>query len=519
MAIKKQPTATREYVRPQDFYKKYTRQNIFLVALSQVTAAAMFAVVLHISGVLTVQDPLLWILTGTVLTINLGINYIALTVFTEPVRGIVTALAYTAGEDLGVKPPNPNDHPYAKNGTKPLLEFIYSLDTKTDTKATHSRLMRAARIEESISRSRVGVVLLNKKGEVVYANARAPIKTGHRGKRTIAVNFNNGDDVQLFDWIRKNQKNAVHAEKIWSRLHTTLPTGEARRIFDVAASYSKGGPVETTLFFIDRTEDYDSDERDLDFIAFAAHELRGPITVIRGYIEVLGEELDKELTSDQKVLFDRLTVSANRLTTYVNNVLNVSRYDRNLFAMHLSKQSVFDMYDVISDDMSARAATQNRILQVSIDPDLPLVAADPSSISEVFSNLIDNAIKYSNEGGIIEVYAKTAGDFVEITIKDHGIGMPDNVVRNLFHKFYRSHRSRESVGGSGIGLYISKGIIDSHGGSISVSSNEDSGSAFTFSLPIYATVEEKLKASDNGNNELLASRKKPWISNHNMYRG
>ncbi|NLA42615.1 HAMP domain-containing histidine kinase [Candidatus Saccharibacteria bacterium] len=519
MAIKESLKTVNKSDSIQKFYKKNKRHSTIIVVAFQIVAAATFATALHVSGILTFDDPVLWILAGTSLVIGVGVNILVLSIIIEPLRAISIALAHTAGENLDVKPPSPNDRPYIENGTKPLLELIYNLGVTTESKVSHTRLMEAARIEEGIARSQVGVALLNSKGKIIYANARAPIKTSQRGKQKIAVDFNNGDKVQLFEWIRNCQKNTVHADKIWTRLHTTLPAAETRRIFDVVASYSRGGVAETTLFFIDRTEDYANDERDLDFIAFAAHELRGPITIIRGYIDVLSEELDKKLTDDQRILFDRITLSSNRLTTYINNVLNVSRYDRNHYAVHLSEQSVYEIYDSIAEDMYNRAKAQNRDIQVKIDPDLPMVAADPSSITEVFSNLIDNAIKYSNEGGTIEVYAKVAGDFVEVTVKDHGIGMPDNVVRNLFHKFYRSHRSRESVGGSGIGLYLSKGIIDSHGGSISVISSEDSGSTFTFSLPVYATVEEKLKSGNNRSSQPLLKKKKIWISNHNMYRG
>jgi len=94
--------------------------------------------------------------------------------------------------------------------------------------------------------------------------------------------------------------------------------------------------------------------------------------------------------------------------------------------------------------------------------------------------------------------------------------MPGNVVNNLFQKFYRSHRSRETVAGSGIGLYISKAIVESHGGTISVRSTEGEGSTFIVSIPTYASVAEKL-ANANNNNQDLISQGKGWIKNHSMY--
>ena len=169
--------------------------------------------------------------------------------------------------------------------------------------------------------------------------------------------------------------------------------------------------------------------------------------------------------------------------------------------------------------MQLRAASQNRILTVEIPGDLPSVAADRASASEVLSNLIDNAIKYSNEGGVVSVSAKQDGDFVRVAVQDRGIGMPGSVVSNLFHKFYRSHRSRETVAGTGIGLYISKAIVESHGGKIEVRSAVGEGSTFEFTLPVYSTVAEKISANNNSNEGLIEHDEGGWIKNHAMYRG
>jgi len=310
----------------------------------------------------------------------------------------------------------------------------------------------------------------------------------------------------------------VHAEKTWPRIPNKLPNEEDRRFFDVIASYNKGAESEMVLTLIDRTHLYEIGEEELDFIAFAAHELRGPITVIRGYIDVLGDELSEKLENDQKELFRRLAVSANRLSGYINNILNTSRYDRRHLRMHLAETTMAAVYDTIRDDMALRSSSQNRMLTVTIPDGLPTIAADTASLGEVFGNLIDNAIKYSNEGGAINVTASSKGDFVELAVQDYGIGMPSSVVSNLFQKFYRSHRSRETVAGTGIGLYISKAIVESHGGNVSVRSEDGHGSTFIVTLPTYKTVADKLKAGNNGN-ETLINNDGSWIKNHNMYRG
>jgi two-component system phosphate regulon sensor histidine kinase PhoR/two-component system sensor histidine kinase VicK len=359
------------------------------------------------------------------------------------------------------------------------------------------------------------LIALGADGTIAYASKTSPLVTIDGILRPQLL-FSN--DNSLDTWLEECHTSAIKAEKSWRRIPSRPADEEDARIYDVYASYEKGAQYETILTLVDQTELYKDGEEDLNFIAFAAHELRGPITVIRGYLDVLEDELSDVLVDDQKELFRRLTVSANRLSGYINNILNTSRYDRRHLNVSLVSDSLASIYATIADDMSLRASSQNRLLSVAISTDLPNIAADRASLGEVISNLIDNAIKYSNEGSAINVTAEHVGDFVELSVVDHGIGMPGSVVKNLFQKFYRSHRSRETVAGTGIGLYISKAIVESHGGTISVRSAEGEGSTFTVAIPTYASLAEKLNSSNN-NNQGIISKGNGWIKNHSMYRG
>jgi signal transduction histidine kinase len=371
-------------------------------------------------------------------------------------------------------------------------------------------------LEAALNETSCGFVVMNHERKITFSNKAAPLNVDSNGVSSLSLIFNGQETLDA--WLEDCDKNAVHAERTWSRISNKLPEEEGRRFFDVIASYDKGAESEVVLTLIDRTSIYEVGEQELDFIAFAAHELRGPITVIRGYLDVLEDELGDVLKDDQHELFRRLTVSANRLSGYINNILNTSRYDRRHLKMHLSETTVAEIYDTIRDDMDLRASAQTRMLSVNIPTDLPTIAGDPASLSEVFGNLIDNAIKYSNEGGAIAVTARLKDDMVEVIVEDHGIGMPANVIGNLFQKFYRSHRSRETVAGTGIGLYISKAIVESHGGTISVRSEDGQGSTFTVLLPTFKSVADKLKAGNNSN-EGLIDQGSGWIKNHSMYRG
>ncbi len=475
---------------------------------------------------LRLDDTRPWIVISIILVVSTTITILLTKMVARPAKDLLAATIHISGELTDSTPPSPNDKYYAGTGLDRALQSIYDIagakneaeapaDSQTDQAAVVS-IPSSDKLKSALDNTSCGFVVLDDKRNIIFYNKAAPMHFDGESKPSLSVVFNGSDTLDA--WLDDCEQHAVHAEHTWTRIPDKLADEENRRLFDVIASYDKGSANEVVLTLVDRTAVYSVSEQELDFIAFAAHELRGPITVIRGYLDVLSDELDSVLAEDQKELFRRLTVSANRLSGYINNILNTSRYDRRHLSVHLNEDKLSEIYDMITDDMQLRAHSQNRMLSVNIPSDLPTVAADRASISEVMGNLIDNAIKYSNEGGVINVTAAVKSDFVEVSVQDFGIGMPGNVVSNLFQKFYRSHRSRETVAGTGIGLYISKAIIESHGGNIGVRSEDGKGSTFTFTLPIYATVAAKLKAGDNSN-EALISQGKGWIKNHDMYRG
>lgn len=517
MAVK-----NKEVKRPQmirDYWPRFHRYAIILTVLTQIAATLAIGCALLASGVIEVSASF-WVILVAILAGSIGLNVLLVNQLTIPLRNLVNALSHVSKEPTTLTPPNPNAKQFERDGFKPLLQLIYQMaadDNKAQDDDTRLPSGEASQLVAALDNTEAGFIVMNAKQQVLYANGNAPVRTTPKGEKVIDLIFE--DDVTLSSWLKDCEEHAVHANRTWRRVANKIIGDEDRKIYDVAASYQKGSEAEVVIVLFDKSGEYQPEDDDLDFIAFAAHELRGPITVIRGYLDVLGDELEGMMDNEQEELMKRLVVSANRLSSYVNNILNASRYDRRHLKIRLREDNLDEIYDTISDDMKLRAASQNRLLAVHIPDDLPSVAADRGSVSEVLGNLIDNAIKYSNEGGLVEVRAKLEGDFVRVTVEDHGIGMPSSVVSNLFHKFYRSHRSRETVAGTGIGLYISKAIVESHGGKIEVRSAVGEGSSFEFTLPVYSTVADKLTANNNSNEGLIEHGDGGWIKNHAMYRG
>jgi len=502
-------------VKISDYYGRYKSEVVAIVMLVEVFLTSVAGAAAWVLWQYAGLDPLSAFTYS--LVVLMGVHVIATPIIVNmaarPLKVLWQAIRRVSN-DPGQSPTIlPQDE---KNGLKALVQTVYDLSVAEPVAApANADATKGAIYQTLVDDMPVGIIALNDKADVIYTNTNAPTHPDSNQKAIIELTFEKTDSLDT--WLASCQ-NKLRDTHIWRRVANKIPGEEDRRIFDVIGYYRKRGEqgVETILVTIDKTTEYAPQEEDMDFIALAAHELRGPITVIRGYLELLGQDL-QSITPDQQQLIDRLQVSSERLSGYINNILNVSRYDRNHLKLHLQEERVYDIIASLIPDLALRAKTQNRKLTFHISDTLPTIAADRSSLSEVISNLIDNAIKYSRDSGEVVVSAGVKGNFIEMTVKDFGIGMPGSVVGNLFNKFYRSHRSRQTVSGTGLGLYICKAIVESHGGSIWVRSVEGEGTTFGFTVPIYSTVADKLAAGDNGNEKIIDT-KEGWIKNHAMFR-
>lgn len=508
MEVKTQKTA-------KDYWPKFKIQILLYTTVASIVAGLATLSILLISYKPSVSEIDALIISGFITILFFSLGALLISIVVRPFRIVNDALVYTSTERSESKPPNINGSSIINSGLQPLVKLIYSNKSLQST-TPHSQ-DNAAEIISSISNSSVGVVALSEDCKVIYHSDTAPIKVDSDNQKRLKLEFYTEQTIE--DWVDSVKEDSIRADKTWLRIASGAAGESGRTLFDIHVSYRKGSNIPVLVFLFDRTDTYGPEENDLNFIAFAAHELRGPITVIRGYLDTLIEEIGDEITGEQRELFDRLVVSGNRLDGYINNILNSAKFDQRHLRLNLHETTIDDIYSTISDDMTLRARTQHRLLTVDIPLDLPTVAADTSSVSEVLVNLIDNAIKYSYEGGSVHVTAEQKDSSVEIIVSDTGIGMPSNIVGNLFHKFYRSHRSRETVAGTGIGLYISKAIVESHGGTMQVRSVEGEGSTFSFTLPTYSSVKDKLMKNSGSNTTLISNHSGSWIKNHGKIRG
>jgi len=218
-------------------------------------------------------------------------------------------------------------------------------------------------------------------------------------------------------------------------------------------------------------------------LANVSHELRTPLASIKGFIETL-IETDVKWSKQQQMEFLRSAdIEVDRLTLLIRDLLDMSRIDSGKLVLNYRSSNVREILDSASSVLLT--ITKKHTLNIYVSPDLPLIQADKTRMVQVITNLVENAAKFSSVGSAIEIEAVQKENWVIISVEDHGIGMPPDVVANLFNRFYQAEQLvTGKTRGTGLGLSICKGIAEAHGGKIWVESQVNKGSKFSFSIPI-----------------------------------
>jgi two-component system sensor histidine kinase VicK len=243
--------------------------------------------------------------------------------------------------------------------------------------------------------------------------------------------------------------------------------------------------------FRDISADRLVEEMKTEFVTTVSQELRRPLTSIYGFAETLLRRDINFGEDERRTFLGYIASESERLTAIVDTLLNVARLDAGDLQISLAPTDVgATVADVVADLEAAISNGHRFVLEL---PQEPLAAeADPDKLRQVLANLVDNAVKYSPEGGTVTVAVRRQDDRVEISVADEGIGIPEGEQERIFRKFYRADFAgvRAGQGGTGLGLFIVRGLITAMGGRIWVRSREGEGSSFTFELPASATRSE-----------------------------
>lgn len=234
------------------------------------------------------------------------------------------------------------------------------------------------------------------------------------------------------------------------------------------------------------------------FVSAVAHELRTPMTAIQGYLDLILAKVSGPLTDQQIEFLNVIRNNADRLNILVADLLDVARIEAGRLRFEPEPVSPLAIVNEVVESLRGQAEAKQLRLHIDADPDLPTIQADRHRLAQVITNLVSNAIKYTPEGGCVTIEANLLpaeqtndgpARWLRISVCDNGIGIAPEDLPRLCEKFFRSDDPRvRAITGTGLGLSIAKGIIEMHGGKLSIESQLDVGSRFSFTLPVDQAV-------------------------------
>lgn len=326
-----------------------------------------------------------------------------------------------------------------------------------------------------------GVLLLDGNGRVVSANAAmrrlfgvGPDAKGRSVMETVRLH-------QVQDLVQRTQEEGQVLDLVIEQ----QMLGSASRFFQVNSKRipdARGGVLGIVVVFHDVTKLKLLEETRREFVGNVSHELRTPLSIIKGYAETLASmPTDAATTQKFAGIVER---HADRLTALVEDLLTISGLESGQMALNVLPVDVHKLVTRVLDELEEKAAKRGVELRNEIVPGFT-VRADSGRLQQVLMNLVDNAMKYGRENGVVTVEAATHGDEQELSVSDDGQGIPPEARDRVFERFYRVDKARSrDQGGTGLGLSIVKHIMQAHGGRVWVDSSVSQGAKFCLRLPV-----------------------------------
>ncbi len=354
---------------------------------------------------------------------------------------------------------------------------------------------RAAELDATITSVADGLIIYNPAGEIVRMNPAAEVILGYtpaQRKRPMTarlvelrMELPDGRPLSVDD---SPPRRSIRGETVHGMvlvLHP--PTGRTTWISASAAPIRdpEGQLLGGVVTFADITRLHELQEQLEDVLRAVSHDLRNPLAVVQGQAQLLLRALDKAgLTGAERKSADAILTTAKRMNVMIQDLVDAARQEAGV--LQLSRQPV-DMRAAILDLVSRLAATLDTgRIRIEAPEDLPRASADPTRLDRILTNLLSNALKYSTPGSEVTVSLRRGDGTVITEVSDRGPGIPPEELPHLFQRYYRAPAARAQPEGLGLGLYITRMLVEAHGGRIWAASQVGVGSTFSFSLPLAA---------------------------------
>jgi signal transduction histidine kinase len=349
---------------------------------------------------------------------------------------------------------------------------------------------RRATLDSVVSSMVEGLILIDRRGAITYVNPFAeemldlPAHTLF-GQTLAALELSIGDRLatpaQSSSPLSMAEKDPRDSPGVEFSLAEPRPRAIQARFFDIHDA--TGEELGLGLLLRDITREKELDEMKSQLLSTVSHELRTPLASIKGFATTLLREDVQWDDASRREFLSIIDEESDRLSELIGNLLDMSRIEAG--TLRVDPEPI-DLAPILQGTASEfQVMTREHRFQVQLPPVLPLVLADPRRARQVLRNLVENAVKYSPEGGPVSITAQVMPDSVQVTVADQGLGIDREHLDSVFHRFYQvDSASTRQVGGSGLGLSICKAIVEAQGGEIWAESEMGLGSTFHFTLPL-----------------------------------
>jgi len=331
-----------------------------------------------------------------------------------------------------------------------------------------------------------GLLVTNRDEQVVFCNpagrrllgVKRPIQVGE----PIAHMTNDPELLSLVEAAMNLKEGQEMASK---ELVARMPNDPALMANCAPVKDEKNQTIGVVTVLRDITELKELDKAKSTFVSMVAHELRAPLAAIEGYLDVILEGVGGDDPQKMHRILERSRERTRGLLALINDLLAISRMQAGRLAKEKEKLPLGILLKEIAELMKGEALEKKVTIEMAVPDDLPLVQANREDVTRVFTNLLDNAIKYNHHGGRVFLRAGAGDAFVRVEVHDTGIGIPKKDVAHLFDEFYRvKSKETRAITGTGLGLSIAKKIVEGHNGHIEVESRLHQGSTFRVLLPL-----------------------------------
>lgn len=419
---------------------------------------------------------------GGAVLVGLAFSLWLTALLVKPIRQMTTATAEIASGNYDVHIEHPSGDELG-GLARDFMEMAHKL--KAFHELNVGKLVAEKRRSEAIIQSVAdGVLVVDKDQKVLGLNPAAGLALGVQSDQSIGKHvLELVRDQELFGRIRQATEGEESRNEPLSVSTTFHDKPRHYQVSVTRAQTESGRLVGAVVLFQDVTKLKELDRLKTDFVMTASHELRTPLTSMILSIGNLRDTARKKLDTTESQLLEAAAEEAERLQTLVNDLLDFSRLESGRLEMAFSAVSIREIADKAIAVMEPQAMEKEIQLASEMDEELPEVWADPHKITWVLTNLIGNALRYTESGGHVRVGAERAADNLRVWVADDGAGIAVEAQARIFEKFVKLEDG-EHLGGSGLGLALCKELVKAHHGTIWVNSKPGKGAAFTFTLPL-----------------------------------